>query len=196
MEMSAPFFIRKWISMVGMYIKDVRVVLLEFHTLVYQAVKNKGLDDVYVQLSLSSRTYDEQLNVTQYSIPKLYTGSLAMNGVFNIMTAIINVENGVVKSISWDDNCNTCLDNCYDNSVYKNGTELVLITDQTEGYNVYSGKNCYQKSTECDKEGADCDLQIFLVWSGSDSKGRVFQSSNLRMTRFQSGSIESIIHTL
>ena len=196
MERSAPFFTRRWTSMVGTITRDVRAVFCFFYNLVYQAVKDKAIDNVYVQLSLSSKTYDEKLNTTQYSIPKLYTGSLARNGVFNIMTAIITLDHGVVQSISWDDNCNTCLTNCYDNSVLRNGTDLVLITDKTENYNVYSGKNCYKDRSECDKEGANCDLQIFLVWSGSDSKGRVFESSNVRMTRFQTGSIESIIHTL
>ena len=196
MERSAPFFIRRWISTVGTHIKDVHVVFCVFNSVVYKAVQDKGIDNVYVQLSLTSKTYDERKNITQYSIPKLYTGSLANNGVFNIMTAIITLDKGVVQSISWDDNCNTCLKNCLDNSVLKNGTDLVLITDNTANYNVYSGKNCYNERADCDKEGANCDLQIYLVWSGSDSKGRVFESSNVRMTRFQSGSIESIIHTL
>lgn len=196
MERSVPFLTRGWISMVGTYIKDVHTVFCVFNSLVYKAVNDKQADNVYVQLSLSSKTYDERNNITQYSIPKLYTGSLANNGVFNIMTAIITLDKGVVQSIAWDDNCNTCLTNCYDNSVLKNGTDLVLITDKTETYNVYSGKNCYNTKADCDKDGANCDLQIYVVWSGSDSKGRVFESSNVRMTRFQSGSIESIIHTL
>ena len=182
--------------MVGMFIVVVSLLAIVFYEIVYQAVKDKNIDNVYVQLSVSSNTYTESRNVTVRSISKLYTGSLANNGVFTVMTAIINVENGVVQSINWDDNCNTCLSNCADNSVMVNNGTLELITEETELYNVYHGENCYESRSDCDQEGTNCDLQIFVVWSGTDVRGRVFESSNVRMTRFQSGSVESIIHTL
>lgn len=196
MEMNAPFSVLWWISMVGMFIVVVSLLAVVFDEIVYQAVKDKNVDNVYVQLSVSSNTYTESRNVTVRSISKLYTGSLANNGVFTVMTAIIHVENGVVQSISWDDNCNTCLSNCADNSVMVTYGTLELITEETEVYNVYHGENCYEPRSDCDQEGANCDLQIFVVWSGTDVRGRVFESSNVRMTRFQSGSVESIIHTL
>ena len=167
------------------------------HSVVYEKVSTNASTPIFVQLSISSKDASGEKVITANSVPKLYTGLKYVSSYFTYLTAVVNVEKGVVKSISWDDGCLTCLPgSCEQNSVVtKNGTvELISETDPV--YKAYRGSNCVESANACDKEGKNCDLTIFLVWEGSDRKGRVFHSANVRLSRFQSGSLESALNTL
>ena len=168
-----------------------------FHSVVYERVRTNATSPVYVQLSVSSYDASGEKIVTANSVPKLYTGLSHSNHFFTYLTAVINVEKGVVKSISWDDGCLTCFaSGCGQNSVITTEGRLHLISESDTRYRAYRGNNCFQVSTDCAEGKKNCDLTIFLVWEGSDKKGRVFHSSNLRLSRFQSGSLESAINAL
>ena len=167
------------------------------HSVVYERVRTNTTSPVYVQLSVSSYDASGEKIVTANSVPKLYTGLSHSNHFFTYLTAVINVEKGVVKSISWDDGCLTCFaSGCGQNSVITTEGRLHLISESDTRYKAYRGDNCFQVSTDCAEGKKNCDLTIFLVWEGSDKKGRVFHSSNLRLSRFQSGSLESAINAL
>lgn len=166
------------------------------HDVVYEKVITNTTSPVFVQISVSSYDKSGENIVTANSVPKLYTGLSHSNHFFTYMTAVINVEKGVVKSISWDDGCLTCFaSGCGQNSVITTDGKPQLISESDTRYKAYRGNNCFQVSSDCTKD-KNCDLTIFLVWEGSDKKGRVFQSSNLRLSRFQSGSLESAINAL
>lgn len=159
----------------------------------YEKVKESGNDITYIQLAIGTKGEDgEPIEVR--SVPKLYNGLKYADSFFTFLTAVINVDNGIVKSIDWDDGCYTCLQ-CEENSIIEEDGVMQLIEPSSPYYSAYQGKNCMVEKSKCD-DNANCDLTIYLTWSGSDSKGRVFQSANLRMSRFQSGSIESIVNTL
>jgi hypothetical protein len=53
-----------------------------------------------------------------------------------------------------------------------------------------------QKNTngeDCLKNGgADCDLKVYVVWTGTDADGAYFQSAGLRFSRFQQFAISSL----
>jgi hypothetical protein len=40
--------------------------------------------------------------------------------------------------------------------------------------------------------GAECDLKIYVVWTGTDTNGQYFQSAGLRFSRFQQFAISSL----
>lgn len=158
----------------------------------YNKIKESGSKLNYIQLAIGTVDENNQPKEVR-SVPKLYNGLKYSDSFFNFMTAIITVDKGIVKSIDWDNGCYTCM-NCEENSILEVDGEMELIESSSPFYKAYQGKNCLVKERNC--ESVNCDLTIYLAWSGSDAKGRVFQSANLRMSRFQSGSIESIINTL
>lgn len=154
-------------------------------------------DAVYVQLSAVKAATDSDEEVTVNSVPKLYSGNMKYFHAFSHLTAVITLEEGVVKRVSWDDGCHTCYpDKCEQNSVYMKDGTLTLINPEDAVYGPYAGKNCYTSKSDCTKNPEACDLHIYVVWTGTDSEGRVLQSANLRLSRFQSGSIQSAINVL
>lgn len=163
----------------------------------YEKVAVNASTPIFVQLSISSKDASGEKVVTANSVPKLYTGLKYVNRYFRYLTAVINVEKGVVKSISWDDGCLTCLPAaCEQNSVVTKNGKVELISETDPVYKAYRGSNCMETVNSCEKEGTNCDLTIFLVWEGSDKKSRVFHSANVRLSRFQSGSLESALNNL
>lgn len=173
--------------------KDRKSLYCRFDLIVYNKVKERGNTPTYIQLAIGTK--DEEGNPKEIrSVPKLFNGLKYQDDFFTFMTAVITAEKGVIKSIDWDNGCYSCM-TCEENSVLEEDGNVSLITNKSPYYRAYQGKNCVVKREECDNN-TNCDLTIYLVWSGSDIDGRVFQSANLRMSRFQSGSIESIVNTL
>jgi len=105
----------------------------------------------------------------------------ASNLIFPYLTAIIDVEDGVVKGISWDNACIFCSDNrCLENT-YDFAGELRELTEPTKG--------CYLEKNYCDNEmdvsGTECDLKLYVVWTGTDADGRVLSSSKFRFSAYK-----------
>jgi len=108
------------------------------------------------------------------SYQKLYYNA-TKKYVFPFLTAIIDVDVGKVKGITWDDASLFCgLDkesNTYDYTG-KVGNEDSFKQPV---------KGCYYKADEC-KE--NCDLLLYVVWTGTDVYGRSFLSSSYRYSSF------------
>lgn len=107
-------------------------------------------------------------------------------GVFPHLTAIIDVKDGVVQGIAWDDACVFCSDDlCEENTFNFNGKQASL-NEPTKG--------CYLTRDVCDKihgnNGDDCDLKFHVVWTGTDSNGNYLTSSNNRFSAFQPKQIQ------
>ena len=164
----------------------------------YSKMKEMAPEALYIQLSAVKSINGVEEDVTVNSVPKLYSGSMNYFHAFSHLTAVIELEEGEVKRITWDDGCHTCYpDKCEQNSVYMKDGKLTIIQPGEAIYGPYAGENCYTSASDCqkDKSGA-CDLHIYVVWTGTDKDGRVLQSANLRLSRFQSGSIKSAINVL
>ena len=95
------------------------------------------------------------------------------------------MRKGVVNGIAWDDGClfcskTQCLENTFDFAGFK-GNEKEF-RQKTQG--------CYITSELCTPENEDgtgkniCDLQLYIVWTGTDSNGLALQSSNYRFSAF------------
>jgi hypothetical protein len=103
--------------------------------------------------------------------------------IFPYLTAIIDVQNGVVAGITWDDSCIFCTSNeCEPNTFDFAG----VLATEAEAKQPVGG--CYISREECTdllSEGkTDCDLLLYVVWTGTDSNGNDFQSSSNRFSAF------------
>jgi len=112
------------------------------------------------------------------SFQKLYYNGF--DKVFPFFTAIIAVDKGNVTGITWDDACVFCAeDECEDNTYGFNGE----IATEVEAQQPVG--SCYSNVDECKtSEKAECDLMLYVVWTGTDSKGKDFTSSANRFSAF------------
>lgn len=115
---------------------------------------------------------------TALSFQKLYYNGV--DKVFPFLTAIIAVEKGDVTGITWDDGCvfgaeEECEDNAY-------GFDGEIATEedakQPVGSYHYTVDGCKKN------EKAECDIMLYVVWTGTDSKGNDFKSSANRFSAF------------
>jgi len=104
--------------------------------------------------------------------------------VFPYLTAIILVENGVVQGITWDDASVFCAKNeAEDNTYHFNGT---LAKKNEVGGPV---KGCIRDFDECSglqsgENRAECDLTLYVVWTGTDAQGNSLSSAAYRFSQF------------
>ena len=113
------------------------------------------------------------------------------------MTAIIDVQKGVVKGITWDDACLWCgNDKCEENTYDFNGK---LGTQKEYGQPT---KGCYIEQAACSaastaanlgKAKPVCDISVYVVWTGDDADGKALQSSAFRFSAFPEQEIKNRI---
>lgn len=95
------------------------------------------------------------------------TANSYCNMVVPFWTLIINVNNGAVSSLTWDDDCSTCdSTHCIDG-------------------------NCAVDIVNCDFYGGptNCDIKVYVAWSGTDTDGYYFTSEQSTLSRFRQWSI-------
>mmetsp|Transcript_14491 Transcript_14491/g.21367 ORF Transcript_14491/g.21367 Transcript_14491/m.21367 type:complete len:245 (-) Transcript_14491:396-1130(-) len=119
-------------------------------------------------LSFIRRFYDEELG-----------------RIYPHLMAIVTVNEGVVTGIAWDDACIFCGGKvCAENSYNFSGN---LVFNNKE-----PSKGCYVPKNQCDERGTEdktCDLQIYVVWTGTDANGNVLTSANSRFSAFPSNQL-------
>lgn len=109
--------------------------------------------------------------------------------IYPYLTAIIDVKDGIVRGIAWDDACiycekRTCLANTYN----VNGTAATSeqIKQPVDG--------CYLSKLECQgfmRDGSNkCDLKLNVAWTGTDVNGKVLLSSASRPSMFPPNRIQ------
>ena len=112
------------------------------------------------------------------SFQKLYYNSERQ--VFPFLTAIISVDEGSVTGITWDNACVFCgSKQCVDNTYGYDG-EI-----QTEEGAKQPVGACFNTVEACkESTTAECDLMLYVVWTGTDANGRDFRSSANRFSAF------------
>lgn len=127
--------------------------------------------------------------------------------VFPFLTAIVDVDKGRVKGIAWDNSCVFCSpDRCLENTYDFDGNLRLDLGSQSKG--CYVGKRecdvlhqnksdscnefgqCFEEGCNCDSE---CDIRVFVVWTGTDIDNNVFQSSASRFSAFPAQNIQDRI---
>ena len=106
----------------------------------------------------------------------------------------MDAKDGKVQGLAWDDACvfcnkKRCLENMYN---FNGNTSADLGVKQPS-------KGCYLTVEECnvitDAGGKDCDITLYVVWTGTDVENRVFSSSPNRFSAFPSSNLkESIVN--
>ena len=108
--------------------------------------------------------------------------------VYPFLTAIIDVDKGVVKGIAWDNACVFCSSNeCSEISYNFNGEMLTDIGEPTGGCGIR-----YETCLEALKDDPDhCDLTLYVVWTGTDADGKALESSLKRFSAFSARSLQN-----
>eukprot|EP00594_Rhizosolenia_setigera_P008326 CAMPEP_0178958172 /NCGR_PEP_ID=MMETSP0789-20121207/11434_1 /TAXON_ID=3005 /ORGANISM="Rhizosolenia setigera, Strain CCMP 1694" /LENGTH=597 /DNA_ID=CAMNT_0020640727 /DNA_START=328 /DNA_END=2121 /DNA_ORIENTATION=+ len=152
------------------------------------------MTNTYNDLVLNENSYQDQVSIHVASqkavsfIRRFYDSE--QNKIYPYLTAILDVDNGVVKGIAWDDSCVFCRsepERCEENTYDFSGTSRIG-PEKTKG--------CFFTKDECDKlhsEGKkDCDLNLYVVWTGTDKNGRLLSSSGSRWSAFPASNIPKI----
>lgn len=134
-----------------------------------------------------SKIYDSK-NITLFvasqsslSFQKLYY-DVDDKIIFPFLTAVIDVAEGVVQGIVWDDASIFCGS--------KQQRRNTLDFAGVEGSSGQFGQpvdGCFVPTTECTDVSANstgCDLLLYVVWTGTDSNKRPFLSSSYRFSAF------------
>lgn len=115
------------------------------------------------------------------SFQKLYY-DVTEQQVYPFLTAVIDVAEGVVQGIVWDDASIFC------GSKEQNPNTLdfagVAGSSKQFGQPV---DGCFVPLVDCvanTKNSTGCDLLLYVVWTGTDSKKRPFLSSSYRFSAF------------
>ena len=100
--------------------------------------------------------------------------------VYPHLTAIIDVKDGVVRGVTWDDACVFCSGFACDPVTYDYNGNLM---DRGSAGQPTGG--CGIKTTECAQDSeTDCDLILYVVWTGTDVDGKAMLSSANRFSAF------------
>ena len=117
------------------------------------------------------------------------------------------MNRGIVQGIAWDNACVFCSSNlCLENTYNFDGVLAVGLEGQSKGCNL-AKKECdafqAEKSDTCNEKNEckgkdctcdnECDIMIFVVWTGTDIDGNVFQSSSSRFSAFPAQKIQDRI---
>jgi hypothetical protein len=109
--------------------------------------------------------------------------------VYPYLTAIIDVDQGNVLGITWDDACVFCgSGQCKEITFNYNG---IAQSQKSSGQPT---KGCLVTEAECniyESKGTPlCDVTIYVVWTGTDANGVAFQSSAFRFSQFPAQEIQ------
>jgi len=129
---------------------------------------------------------------TKLSFLRTYFDSKG-NKIFPFLTAIINVDKGVVTGITWDDSCVFCAKQECEEITFDYNGEL-----QTQATSGQPSKGCYIPNDVCLRGKADgpCNLSLYVVWTGTDAANRAFQSSQSRFGAFPAQDIQDRLSQL
>jgi hypothetical protein len=120
--------------------------------------------------------------------------------IFPYLTAIINVDKGTVKGITWDDACvfcgglaEACLENTYNftgglqtQQSARQPTKACWISknDCDAAVKQGGGNSSSSTTSSLDSPEAVCDVKLYVVWSGTDTNGKALQSQAYRFSQF------------
>jgi len=107
--------------------------------------------------------------------------------IFPFMTAMIDVKDGKIIGLVWDNSCGFCPKrDCLKNTYTFTG-QLAPSVSQRKG--------CYLTRKQCDQlaeedDDTTCDMNLYVIWTGTDIDGKPFQSSGYRFSAFPPSSIQ------
>jgi len=151
-------------------------------------IVDKGLVEGKQDLTYFFGVNESVSFVRMYYEPKKgdsYEDDHDQHRIYPFITAIIDVKDGIVQGLDYDNSCGFCgKDKCADNTYTFDGKNPRSKSMR---------KGCYLTRKECNDlaEIGDttCDLKFYFVWTGTDIDGKSFQSSQYRFSAFPPSSI-------
>jgi len=120
--------------------------------------------DVYIFLNIGGHLTEKRY-YKQSTLPEFFVGSFS---------AIVQIVNGLITGIAWDDGCaNLC-----DNSVCLEGKTCAIA------YSDPSVNNCNDVTA--------CPISVYLAWVGTDAQGTVCNSDSFLPSRMSAYSINQV----
>lgn len=115
------------------------------------------------------------------------------NRIYPFLTAIIDVKDGIVRGIAWDDACVFCeKKECVPNTYNFDGS---LATTEQINQPV---NGCYLSRDECMGFAAtgsnQCDIKLYVAWTGTDVDGKALLSSNSRFSMFPPNRVQENVN--
>lgn len=135
----------------------------------------------------------ESMGIISYRRIYRYYDSEYGKITYPLLMAIITVEKGTVTSINWDGGCSFCETSKCTSSVYNYQGEVLSTL----------GNACFvQDNVGClspdgtSQTNSLCALNVYVVWTGTDSKGNNFMSSASRFSRLDPTQMTTITGSL
>jgi hypothetical protein len=154
-----------------------------FNSLVTSATGQNSFNSMATHIFASSQT--------SLSFLRRYVDN-ELKRIYPFLTAIIEVEKGIVIGITWDDACGFC-----------NRSECQLNTYNFDGSAASAEQakqpveGCYLTREQCLGFVASgskiCDLKLYVVWSGTDVDGKALLSSDSRFSMFPPNRIQESV---
>lgn len=132
-----------------------------------------NLKDKNTQINVMAQMQFNEL----YSMQAPYYNN-GENWVFPVMNLMIQLDQGKVSNYFWRNTCLGCSGNDVVNTCEtKSLTSTIINPADTSSTTTatYNQENC--KRTKCSADFKDCDLRIYVTWSGLDSEGKNLLSS-------------------
>merc|ERR1719350_300648 len=105
------------------------------------------------------------------------------------ISAVINLEEGKVHSIVWDNGCSACGGPILDNPRCLRNSQQLHPGTYIEGPELTGDGVC--ATDRC--EAAGCDLNVFVTWAGTDSEGNHLLSAGQRISLFEGATFSSMV---
>jgi hypothetical protein len=109
----------------------------------------------------------------------------------------MDVKNGVIQGITWDDGCVFCgATECIENTYNYNG---IAQNQSTAGQET---RSCFIKRQDCEdligtnSSSTVCDITVYTVWTGTDANGIALQSQAYRFSAFPAQELSDRISQL
>lgn len=101
------------------------------------------------------------------------------------LSAVVNLRQGRIFSIQWDNHCKTCgPSSCLTSSRrLETGTLRGGPEQSTQGVCV---------KPLCLQGDNSCDLMVFITWAGSDAQGNHARSAGMRLSQFTGATLGSV----
>jgi hypothetical protein len=145
------------------------------------------------------KTFKNIDQTTAYSCPQLVMTSQMTVPLASIVAIL---DKGKLVNLIWDNQCQTCptmSDYCVGGNLaltLANSTSTTQYLTANDLSKITDNKICSVYQTDClsptNSTGINCDFRVLLTWKGTDSRGKLLLSSNLRMTQFSGTSVGSM----
>lgn len=135
----------------------------------------------------------ESMGIISYRRIYRYYDSEYGKITYPLLMAIITVDKGTVTSINWDGGCSFCESSKCTSSVYNYQGEV--LSNLGNACFVQDNVGCLSPDGTSQTNSL-CALNVYVVWTGTDSAGNNFMSSASRFSRLDATQMATVTNSL